>query len=150
MHAGHRVLRDGKLARVESIQLRCLGASFGRGLVLGLLFMLIVARLWIPLFELLPPRLGLALGIMPLLVPGLGIGTLADRYGLKASWLWIMAGMLVPLIFEDRAPSFRRVPPESGHGMNFTARSTKAQTCGCSASRSFWRNDFVIFGTRPS
>lgn len=99
MHSGHRVLRDGRLERIESIQLRCLGASFARGLVLGFLFSLLFAVIWIPAFALLPPRLGLALGVVPLLIPGLGLGTMADRYGLKASWLWIMAGLLIPLIF---------------------------------------------------
>lgn len=98
MHSGHRVLRDGKLNRIEAIQLRCMGATFLRGTVLGLLFILVIARVWIPLFEILPPRLGLALGILPLLVPGLGIGTMIDRYGLRASSLWVLAGLLVPLI----------------------------------------------------
>ncbi len=60
------------------------------------------------------------------------------------------SAMLIPLIFDERAPSFSREPPQSGHGMNLTARSTNARTWGCSESRSFCRNDLVIFGTRPS
>ena len=58
--------------------------------------------------------------------------------------------MLTPLIFEDRAASLSRVPPQSGQVVNVTARSTKARMCGCIESTSFDRNDFWIFGISPS
>ena len=58
--------------------------------------------------------------------------------------------MLIPSIFDDRAASLSRVPPHSGQTVNVTARSTNARMCGCSASRSFDRNDFWIFGMSPS
>ena len=58
--------------------------------------------------------------------------------------------MLIFLILDDRAASFSRVPPHSGHLVNVTARSTNARMCGCIASTSFDRNDFWILGTRPS
>ena len=58
--------------------------------------------------------------------------------------------MLKPPIFDDRAPSFSRVPPHSGQTLNVAARSTKARMCGCSASTSFDSIDLWIFGTRPS
>ena len=58
--------------------------------------------------------------------------------------------MLIPAIFDDRAPSLRRVPPHSGHVVNVTARSTKARMCGCIASTSFDSIDFWTLGTRPS
>ena len=58
--------------------------------------------------------------------------------------------MLIPLIFDDRAPSFSRVPAQSGHVVNVTARSTKARMCGCRASTSLDSIDFWIFGISPS
>ena len=58
--------------------------------------------------------------------------------------------MLIPSIFDDRAASLSRVPPHSGQVVNVTARSTKARMCGCIASTSLDRNDFWIFGIRPS
>ena len=57
--------------------------------------------------------------------------------------------MLMPLIFDERAPSFSRVPPQSGHAVKVTARSTKARMCGCMASTSFDRNDFCTLGMSP-
>ena len=58
--------------------------------------------------------------------------------------------MLIPPIRDERAASLRRVPSHSGQVVNVTARSTKARTCGCSASTSLDRNDFWILGIRPS
>ncbi len=60
------------------------------------------------------------------------------------------SAMLIPSIFDDRAPSDSRVPSHSGHVVNVTARSTKARTCGCSASTSLESIDFWIFGISPS
>src|SRR4051794_41390109 len=58
--------------------------------------------------------------------------------------------MLIPSIFDDRAASLSRVPSHSGQTVKVTARSTKARTCGCRESTSLDRNDFWIFGIRPS
>ena len=58
--------------------------------------------------------------------------------------------MLTPAIFEERAASLRRVPPQSGQVLKVTARSTKARMCGCSASTSLESIDFWIRGTSPS
>ena len=58
--------------------------------------------------------------------------------------------MLIPLIFDDRAASLSRVPPQSGQAVKVTARSTNARMCGCSASTSLDRNDFWILGISPS
>ena len=58
--------------------------------------------------------------------------------------------MLIPSIFDDRAASLSRVPPQSGQELNVTARSTNARMCGCSASTSLDSIDFWIFGTSPS
>ena len=58
--------------------------------------------------------------------------------------------MLIPSIFDDRAGSLSRVPPQSGQGVNVTARSTKARTCGWSVSMSFDSIDFCMRGISPS
>lgn len=58
--------------------------------------------------------------------------------------------MLRFLIFADRAASLSRVPSQSRQVANVTARSTKARTCGCSASASLDRNFFWMVGISPS
>ena len=58
--------------------------------------------------------------------------------------------MLIPLIFDDRAPSASRVPPQSGQAVNVTTRSTNARMCGCSASTSFDSIDRWIVGISPA
>ncbi len=58
--------------------------------------------------------------------------------------------MLIFLIFEDRAVSLSRVPPHSGQMAKVTARSTNARMCGCIASTSLDRMDFLIRGISPS
>ena len=58
--------------------------------------------------------------------------------------------MLTPSIFDERASSLSRVPPQSGHSLNVTTRSTKARMCGCSESTSLDSIDFWILGIRPS
>ena len=60
------------------------------------------------------------------------------------------SAMLISLIFDDRASSLSRVPPHSGQALNVTTRSTKARTCGCSASTSLDSIDFWILGISPS
>ena len=60
------------------------------------------------------------------------------------------SAMLTPPIFDDRAPSLSRVPPQSGQVVNVTARSTNARMCGCIASTSLESIDFWIRGIRPS
>ena len=60
------------------------------------------------------------------------------------------SAMLIPLIFDDRAASLSRVPPQSGHTVNVIARSTNARMWGCIASTSFDRNDFWIVGISPA
>ena len=60
------------------------------------------------------------------------------------------SAMLIPSIFDDRAASLSRVPPQSGHELKVTARSTNARMCGCNASTSLDSIDFWTFGTSPS
>ena len=58
--------------------------------------------------------------------------------------------MLIFLIFDARAASLRRLPSHSGQVVKVMARSTKARTCGCSASTSLDSIDFWIRGISPS
>ncbi len=60
------------------------------------------------------------------------------------------SAMLIRLIFEDRAPSLRRVPSHSGQTVKVTARSTNSRMCGCMPSRSLASIDFWMRGIRPS
>ncbi len=60
------------------------------------------------------------------------------------------SAMLMPSIFEERAPSVSRVPSHSGQVVKVTARSTKARMCGCIDSRSLLSIDFCSLGIRPS
>lgn len=97
MLEGHRSLRDGSLRRMERLQVRCLGTTFTRGFLLGIIFLLLVYRLWIPLYDHLPLHVHRALALLPMLLTGLGIGTMIDRYGLKRSWHWVLGGLAVTL-----------------------------------------------------
>jgi mannose/fructose/N-acetylgalactosamine-specific phosphotransferase system component IIC len=94
MLEGLRSLRDGRLGRIERLHIRCLLTTFLRGFTSGILFILFILRVWIPLFAHLPPTLQTALGTLPLLLPGLGVGTMIDRYGLKSSWPWVSGGLV--------------------------------------------------------
>ena len=76
--------------------------------------------------------------------------TVASQSARSVICIAAASAMLMPLIFDDRAPWFSRVPSQSGHAVNLTARSTKARMWVCSESRSFWNIDFVSFGMRPS
>ncbi len=92
MLGGHRTLRDGNLGRMEQIHGRCLAATFVRGLILGLLWLLFVVRLWVPAFAFLPQQIKLALSLLPLLAPGLGAGAILEHYGIRSSWPWVVSG----------------------------------------------------------
>ncbi len=97
MLEGHRTMRDGSLGRIERLQVRCLGTTFTRGFLLGIIYLLLIHRIWIPLYEHLPHHVHLALGLLPMLLTGLGIGTMIDRYGLKRSWHWVLGGLATTL-----------------------------------------------------
>src|SRR3954466_16245103 len=60
------------------------------------------------------------------------------------------SAMLTPLIFDDRAASLSRVPPQSGQGVNVTTLSTKARMWGCRESTSLDSIDLWIDGIRPA
>ncbi len=94
MLKGLHSLRDGRLGRIDSLHIRCLGTTFLRGLASGILFTLFIYGAWVPLYDHLPGLIRTSLGTLPLLLPGLGVGTLIDRYGLKSSWHWMALGMV--------------------------------------------------------
>ncbi len=95
MLEGHRTLRDGRLGRIEQIHARCLFTTFLRGFVTTVIMLLLIRRLWIPAFDHLPNLVLGALGMLPLLLPGLGIGNLIDRYGVRSSWPWLVSGTAI-------------------------------------------------------
>ncbi len=92
MLEGHLTLRDGLLGRIERLHFRCLATTFLRGLIFGILYLLILLRFWLPAFDRLPDRGVEAAAMLPLLLPGLGIGTLVDRFAGRRSWGWMIAG----------------------------------------------------------
>jgi len=98
MLEGHKTLRDGNLGRMAQLQARCLASTFLRGSLFGVVFLLLLLRLWIPAYEILPIRLQQTLGVLPWLLPGLGLGTLVDRYGTRKGWIWALGGMGVALL----------------------------------------------------
>jgi mannose/fructose/N-acetylgalactosamine-specific phosphotransferase system component IIC len=92
MMQGRKTLRDGSLVRMEGIHLRCLATTFFRGFILVLLYLVILLKLWLPLYAHLPGQVHEALAMLPLLLPGLGLGTMVDRFGPKHSWRWLVGG----------------------------------------------------------
>ena len=98
MQRGHLTLRDGDLGRIERLHFRCLASTFLRGFIFSSLFLLILLRLWLPAFEYLPLRAREAMAMLPLILPGLGIGTLADRFGLKNNWHWMTGGAVLSFV----------------------------------------------------
>jgi len=98
MLEGYRTLRDGRLHRVERIHARCLFTTFLRGFATTVLLLLLVLRVWLPAYGHLPAVVKAALGMLPLLLPGLGIGNLIDRYSLRSSWLWVASGTAISFL----------------------------------------------------
>lgn len=97
MLEGHKTLRDGNLNRMAGLQGRCLAVTFLRGGIFAVMFLLFLLRIWIPLFEILPDRIHHTLGVLPWLLPGLGLGTLIDRYGSRKAWVWVLGGVVAAL-----------------------------------------------------
>lgn len=93
MLQGHRTLRDGDLGRIQRLHHRALLMTFLRGSLGFLLGVLLLLRVWIPLLGLMPSTLLRACSIVVVLLPGLGVGTMVDRYGLRRSLPWVAAGL---------------------------------------------------------
>ena len=92
MLLGHRTLRDGNLDRIGQLHLRCLLVTAARGAATVALALVLVLELWLPLLDRLPARLVAACGLLALLVPGLGLGALVEKYGLRRSAPWLAGG----------------------------------------------------------
>jgi len=93
MLEGHRTLRDGDLGRIIRLHRRAVVLTFLRGVLGSLLAIVLLARVWIPLLDVLPDRLLSACSIVAVLLPGLGIGTMVDRHGAVRSLPWVGAGL---------------------------------------------------------
>ncbi len=94
MLQGRLTLRDGSLRRMEYMHLRCLGLTFLKGFAACLLFTLVLTSWWLPAFSYLGSGLRTGLSLLPLLLPGIGIGTMVERFGWRRNWLWVGAGAL--------------------------------------------------------
>lgn len=95
MLEGHQTLRDGNLERIDRLHARCLFATFLRGFVTTALLVPLLVSWWIPLYAHLPAVFLRVLGMVTVLLPGIGIGSLIDRYGVRRSWLWLVGGLAV-------------------------------------------------------
>ena len=98
MLEGHLTLRDGSLGRIERLHFRCMASTFVRGFIFSSLFLLILLRFWLPAFEFLPARGREAMAMLPLVLPGLGIGTLVDRFGINNCWHWLAGGAALSFV----------------------------------------------------
>lgn len=95
MRQGVKTLRDGALVRMEAIHLRCLATTFTRGFLLVLCYLVFLMKAWLPAYRFLPGQAQEAMAMLPLLLPGLGLGTMVDRFGLRAGgWRWLLAGFV--------------------------------------------------------
>jgi mannose/fructose/N-acetylgalactosamine-specific phosphotransferase system component IIC len=92
---GRRSLRDGDTRRFERLQLRCLIATGLRGALLALIWLVVMVAWWVPLYDRLPAPFVRAVELLPWLAPPLAVGVLIDRYGLRACWRWLTAGLLL-------------------------------------------------------
>ena len=92
MLQGHRTLRDGDLDRIGRLHLRCLVVTGLRGAVTTVCAALLVLWTWLPQFPHLPVRAAAACGLLALLLPGLGLGALIERYGARRSFPWVAVG----------------------------------------------------------
>ena len=98
MLEGHLTLRDGVLGRIERIHFRCLVSTFLRGFIFCILFLLLFLRLWLPAFEVLPDRARDAMAMLTLILPGLGIGTLVERFEVRNYWRWLAGGTVLSFL----------------------------------------------------
>ena len=59
------------------------------------------------------------------------------------------SAMFLPLMSDERAASFSRVPPQAGQAADVEIRSTAARTLAWSESASLTRYERRILSTRP-
>ncbi len=99
MLVAYRTLRDGKLGRIDRLQTRCLMGTAARGALLTLLWLVLAEVAWLPAYALLPDSGRRALALVIVIVPGLAVGSLIDRYGRRGAGpvvaAWAVGGFLV-------------------------------------------------------
>ena len=98
MQAGARTLRDGKVARIERLQARCLLVTAVRGALASVVWAGATGLAWLPLYGHLPAGLLAALSLLPVLAPGMAVATVGERFGHRAAGpvvaLWGVAVLL--------------------------------------------------------
>lgn len=99
MLQGHRTLRDGDLARIGRLHLRCLAVTAARGAAATAAALLLVQLLWLPLLPYLPPRVLVACGLLPVLVPALALGALLEQYGPRRAAPWLAVGLAAAVLW---------------------------------------------------
>ncbi len=104
MLLGHRTLRDGDLGRISRLHRRCLAVTALRGGVSSAAFLLLVLWIWLPLFGHLPARASAAAGLLAVLLPGLGLGTLIGQYGVRRSARWVALGLATAALWAAVVP----------------------------------------------
>ncbi|MBU1073600.1 hypothetical protein KKG45_10165, partial [bacterium] len=97
MLGGLRSLRDGRYEHMERAHVRCLLTTALRGGLSTLSWCLLAIVVWLPMFDLVPARLSLALCMLPWLTPALAIGSLGELYGSRHGLRWIAGGFLLTL-----------------------------------------------------
>ena len=96
---GYRSVRDGDLGRLEGLHRRCLLATLARGAVLTLCWILVSAWLWnIGRPASLAGPLRAALGLVPLMIPLLAVGSVSERFGPRRAWPLVTAGAAVGFV----------------------------------------------------
>ncbi len=97
MLGGLRGLQDGRYEQLERAHKRCLMIAAVRGGVSPLIWAVLATRIWLPLFDVLPDRLCVAVGMLPWLTPALAVGTLGELYGSRRGLMWLGAGFIIAL-----------------------------------------------------
>ena len=84
-----------ELERIGRLHLRCLAVTALRGAAASVGGALLVLWTWLPQFPHLPARAVEACGLLAILLPGLGLGALIERYGARRSFPWVAVGAVV-------------------------------------------------------
>lgn len=92
---GYRSVRDGDVARLERLHARCLLVTAARGAALTVVWMVLTASAWQLDPLRLPGPILAALGIAPLLVPALAVGSVSERFGPRRAWPLVGSGLAV-------------------------------------------------------
>jgi len=95
--AVYREIRDGGFEVVEDLHRRALRTAAARGAALSLTWAVIVALIWSPLTGVVPAFAQEVLGLVPILVVPLAVGSLSDRFGHRRAVPMVTAWALITL-----------------------------------------------------